>query len=235
MENLNTKWLNICFIIDKSGSMYASTEDVIGGFNRIIEEQRANEDGKVTVSLYTFNDEVTEEYLGIDVKDIKEFKYKARGTTAMNDGIGMGIDNVGKWLYEKDKNGEEMPNKTLVIIMTDGMENASKEYSLKTIQDKIKEQTEKYSWEFIFEGVDITTSKSADELGIKLRTYSSRDKLENNYNIVNTAVNAYRSIWNKKGVTMDEANFVLSSTLAEEASKNTSKYEAEIGRQINKG
>ena len=70
MANLNTKWLNLVFIIDKSGSMYPSTQDVIGGFNKIIDEQKAIKDGKVTVSLYTFNEKVTEEYLGIDINDI---------------------------------------------------------------------------------------------------------------------------------------------------------------------
>ena len=172
MANLNTKWLNLVFIIDKSGSMYPSTQDVIGGFNKIIDEQKAIKDGKVTVSLYTFNEKVTEEYLGIDINDIKEFKYNAGGSTAMNDGIGVGIDNVGKWLHAKDVNGEEMPGKTLVVVMTDGMENASREYSLKTVQEKIKEQTEKYSWEFMYQGTDITTSKAADELGFKFKTYS---------------------------------------------------------------
>ena len=105
MANLNTKWLNLVFIIDKSGSMYPSTQDVIGGFNKIIDGQKAIKDGKVTVSLYTFNEKVTEEYLGIDINDIKEFKYSAGGSTAMNDGLGVAIDNVGKWLYEKDRNG----------------------------------------------------------------------------------------------------------------------------------
>ena len=136
MSNLNTKWLNLVFIIDKSGSMYQSTQDVIGGFNKIIDEQKEIKDGKVTVSLYTFNEKVTEEYLGIDINDIKEFKYNASGLTAMNDGIGVGIDNVGKWLHAKDTNGEEMPGKTLVVVMTDGIENASREYSLKTVKEK---------------------------------------------------------------------------------------------------
>ena len=95
MSNLNPKWVNICFIIDKSGSMYPSTEDVIGGFNRIVEEQKAIKDGKVTVSLYTFNEKVTEEYLGVDINDIKKFEYAAGGSTAMNDGIGTGIYKVG--------------------------------------------------------------------------------------------------------------------------------------------
>ena len=167
MANLNKNWINLVFVIDKSGSMYSSKDDVIGGFNKTIEEQRANKEGKVTVSLYTFNEEVREHYRGIDINDIEKFHYSPDGMTAMNDGIGTAIDNVGKWLYERDKDGEELPGKTLVVVMTDGMENASKEYTLKQVQDKIKEQTEKYSWEFIYMGTDITTSKAADDLGFK--------------------------------------------------------------------
>ena len=231
MANLNTKWLNLVFIIDKSGSMYPSTQDVIGGFNKIIDEQKAIKDGKVTVSLYTFNEKVTEEYLGIDINDIKEFKYNVGGSTAMNDGIGVGIDNVGKWLHAKDVNGEEMPGKTLVVVMTDGMENASREYSLKTVRDKIKEQTEKYSWEFMYQGTDITTSKAADELGFKFKTYSSRSKFAKNYDMINCAVKNYRSVANTS-VSLDAATLSLCDTLNEESVKNTREYEKEIGRKI---
>lgn len=231
MGNLNSKWINLVFIIDKSGSMYSSTQDVIGGFNKIIDEQKAIKDGKVTVSLYTFNENVTEEYLGVDINDIKEFKYSAGGCTAMNDGIGVGIDNVGKWLNEKDRNGEEMPGKTLVVVMTDGMENASKEYSLKTVQEKIKEQTEKYSWEFMYQGTDITTSKAADELGFKFKTYSSRKKFANNYDMINCAVNNYRSMANT-GASLAAATLSFCDTLNEETLKATTEYEAEIGKKI---
>lgn len=227
----NQKWINLVFCIDKSGSMYPSTSDVIGGFNKIINEQKAVKDGKVTVSLYTFNEKVTEEYLGVDINDIQEFKYSAGGSTAMNDGLGVAIDNVGKWLYEKDRNGEEMPGVTMFVVMTDGMENASREYTLKTVQDKIKEQTEKYSWQFIYQGCDITTSKAADELGFKFKTYSSRKKLSNNYDMINCAVSNYRSMANT-GASLDAATLSFCDTLNEEALKATTEYEAEIGKKI---
>jgi uncharacterized protein YegL len=211
--------------------MYPSTSDVIGGFNKIINEQKAVKDGKVTVSLYTFNEKVTEEYLGVDINDIQEFKYSAGGSTAMNDGLGVAIDNVGKWLYEKDRNGEEMPGVTMFVVMTDGMENASKEYSLKQIQDKIKEQTEKYSWQFMYQGCDITSSKAADELGFKFKTYSSRKKFANNYDMINCAVSNYRSMANT-GASLDAATLSFCDTLNEEALKATTEYEAEIGKKI---
>ena len=231
MANLNSKWINLVFIIDKSGSMYPSTEDVIGGFNRIVEEQKAIKDGKVSVSLYTFNEKVPEEYLGVDINDIKKFEYAAGGSTAMNDGIGTGIYKVGQWLHKRDENGEEMPGKTLVVVMTDGMENSSREYTLKQVQDMIKEQTDKYSWEFMYQGTDITTSKTADELGFKFKTYGSRRKLSNNYDMINCAVSNYRGLANA-GATMDEATLSFCSTLNEEALKATTEYEKEIGKKI---
>ena len=231
MSNLNTNWINLVFVIDKSGSMYTSREDVIGGFNKTIEEQKANKDGKVTVSLYTFNGEVKEEYLGVDINDIAKFHYSPDGMTAMNDGIGTAIDNVGKWLHKKDLANEEMPGKTLVIVMTDGMENNSKEYTLKQVQDKIKEQTEKYSWEFMYMGTDITTTKAADDLGFKFKTFNSRSKFANNYSIIDSAVKCYRKMAST-GASLADTTLAFCATLNEETAKNTADYEKELGTTL---
>jgi uncharacterized protein YegL len=211
--------------------MYPSREDVVGGFNKTIEEQKAIKDGKVTVSLYTFNDTVKEEYLGVDINDIDKFHYSPDGMTAMNDGIGTAIDNVGKWLYKKDKANEEMPGKTLVVVMTDGMENFSKEYSLKQVQDKIKEQTEKYSWEFIYMGTDITTTKAADDLGFKFKTFNSRAKLSKNYSIIDSAVKCYRSMA-ATGASLADTTLAFCATLDEEATRNTKDFEDALGTKI---
>lgn len=234
MSNLNIKWINLVFCIDESGSMYSSANEVVSGFKKMIDEQRAIKDGKVTVSLYRFNDEVTESFLGKDINEIDGFEYNPSSMTRMNDGIGTAIDNVGKWLHDKDEKGEEMPGKTIFVLFTDGMENSSREYTLKQVQDKIKEQTEKYSWEFVYMGTDITTSKASDELGFKYSTYGSRDKLGNNYNIVNSSLKAYRSMANSNA-TMDSVNGAFCSTLYEETTKNTAEYEKYLGRKISKG
>ena len=231
MSNLNPKWINLVFVIDKSGSMYASVEDVVGGFNKTIDEQKANKDGKVTVSLFTFNGDVTEDYLGVDINDIAKFEYSPGGNTAMNDGIGTAIDKVGKWLHEKDEKNEEMPGKTLVVVMTDGMENSSREYTLKQVQDRIKEQTDKYSWEFIYMGTDITTTKAADDLGFKFKTYSSRGKLSKNYDIINCATNTYRAMASR-GASLADTTLAFCATLDEEATKNTKEFEKELGREL---
>ena len=231
MSNVNVNWINLVFVIDKSGSMFSSREDVVGGFKKTIEEQKANKDGKVTVSLYTFNERVNQVYLGKDINEIEEFHYSPDGMTAMNDGIGKAIDEVGAWLYEKDKRNDEMPGKTLVVVMTDGMENASREYTLKQVQDRIKEQTEKYSWEFIYMGTDITTTKAADDLGFKFKTFNTRGKLSKNYDIINCATSAYRSMA-ATGASLADTSLCFASVLDEEATKNTKDYEDTLGIKL---
>ena len=231
MSNLNTNWINLVFCIDASGSMYPSKDDVVGGFAKVIDEQKANKDGKVTVSLYTFNSNVTEHYVGKDINDIPQFKYECDGMTRMNDGIGTAIDNVGKWLSEKDGNNEEMPGKTLVVVMTDGKENYSMEYTLEQVRDKIKEQTEKYSWEFVYQGVDITTTKMAEDLGFKYKTYSSRKNMSNNYNVINAVTSCYRSMAST-GASIDSLNETFSLAMDTETTSNTKAYEKELGKKL---
>jgi hypothetical protein len=126
-----------------------------------------------------------------------------------------------------------MPGLTLFVCITDGLENSSKEYTLKQVQDKIKEQTEKYSWQFIYEGCDITTTKAADDLGFKFKTYSSRKKLANNYDIINTVTSCYRSMA-ATGADMDKLNETFSLAMDAETTKNTADFEKEIGRKISK-
>jgi len=179
--------------------------------------------------MYTFNDKVDEDYVGIDVNDLPKFEYNPTSMTALNDGCGVAIDNTGKWLAEMKE--EDRPSKVLVAVFTDGMENASKEYTLKQVKDKIEHQEKVYSWTFMYLGTDITTTKMADDLGFKMKTYSSRKKLSNNYDMINCAVSNYRGMANA-GATMDEATLSFCSTLNEEALKATTEYEKEIGKKI---
>lgn len=209
--------------------MYSSKDEVVSGVQKIINEQKENKDGKCTVSLYTFNDKVEEEFVGVDVNDLPTFKYHPDSMTAMNDGIGVAIDNTGRFLA--DMREEDRPGKVLVAVFTDGHENASKEYTLKQVQDKIKEQTNVYSWEFIYMGCDITTTKAADDLGFKFKTYSSRSKLGKNYDIINTVTNCYRSLASA-GADATTLSMAFCSTLDEEATKNTADFEKEIGKKI---
>ena len=226
---MRNDYIHITMVIDKSGSMYQSRQDVVGGVQKIIDEQKSNKNGKCTISLYTFNDKVNEVFVGKDVNDVEDFKYSPDGMTAMNDGLGVAIDNTGKWLAAM--NEEDRPGKVMVAVFTDGMENYSREYTLKQVQDKIKEQTEKYSWEFVYLGTDITTTKAADDLGFKFKTYSSRKKLGNNYDIINTVTSCYRSMA-ATGAAMDSLNETFSLAMDAETAKNTADFEKEIGKKL---
>ena len=125
---MKDNFIHVVFVIDESGSMTTSQSDVIGGFKRVVDEQKAVKDGTCAVSLFKFSDKVTEVYRGKDVNEVEyldEHTYAPGGMTAMNDGIGVAIDNIGKWLDGMKES--EKPEKNLVVIMTDGMENASRE------------------------------------------------------------------------------------------------------------
>ena len=188
---MKDNFIHVCFIIDSSGSMWQSTDDVIGGFNRTITEQKDVKNGKCSVSLFKFNDTVEEVYVGKDVNEIDGIEYKAGGCTAMNDGIGTAITKIGEWLSNMEES--ERPSKNLIVIMTDGQENASKEYTFSSVKDMIKHQEEKYNWTFVYMGTDLTSMDDVNKLGIKMSAFSSRKSLSNNYNGVNEATTMYRN------------------------------------------
>ena len=226
---MKENFIHVCFVIDESGSMYASQSDVIGGFKSVIDEQKANKEGTCSVSLFKFEDEVTEVYRGKDVNDVEyltEKTYKPGGCTAMNDGIGTAIDRIGKWLDGMKE--DEKPEKNLIVIMTDGMENASKEYTGQKVRDMIKHQEEKYNWTFMYLGTDITDAKAAVDLGIANRGYSSRDNLSLAYTSVNSIVSAYRNTEGSYEVKCCAMNDVISGATA----AMTDSYEKEIGKKI---
>ena len=226
---MKENFIHVCFVIDESRSMCSSQSDVIGGFKRVIDEQKAIKDGTCSVSLFKFEDEVTEVYRGKDVNDVEyldEHTYKPGGCTAMNDGIGTAIDRIGKWLDGMKE--EDKPEKNLIVIMTDGMENASKEYTGKQVRDMIKHQEEKYSWTFMYLGTDITDAKAAVDLGISNRGYSDRGDLSLAYASISSVVSCYRNTSGNadvKAMAMSDAISGCTATM------NTS-YEKKIGKKI---
>ena len=226
---MKENFIHVCFVIDKSGSMYASKEDVIGGFQKVIDEQKATQTGQCSVSLFTFNGAVKEEYLGRDVSEISGLlDYSPDGMTAMNDGIGTAIDRVGEWL--RDMPEHERPEQNLIVIMTDGQENASHKYTLSRVQEMIKHQTDKYSWRFMYIGTDITTTKDADTLGITMNAYSSRSNYSKSYDMINSSVCCARNM--AKGMSYSQKLATMDSFLNEEADKLTAETEAELGIEI---
>ena len=222
----SSNFIHICFIIDESGSMYRSTDDVIGGFKSTIEEQKKVTDGKCAVSLFKFSSTVSELYLGKDVNEIENLTYVAGGCTAMNDGIGTAIDKIGKWL--SDMKEDERPSKNLIVIMTDGQENASKEYSFDRVKEMIKHQEEKYNWTFMYMGTDITSMEDVNKLGIRMSAFSARKDFASNYSVINEASTLYRSL---KSDSLTAAA-TMDSFLSASVDEMTTKYEAENNIKI---
>jgi len=163
---LKKDYCHITAIIDRSGSMSGLQQEVIGSFNRFIEDQKKVK-GKATLTLIQFDDlyEVNYEFKPLnDVPDLNNDTYQPRGMTAMYDAIGKAINSTGKKLSELDENNR--PDKVVILIQTDGYENASREYSSESIKNMIKEQEEKYSWTFVFLGANINAKKTASNIGI---------------------------------------------------------------------
>lgn len=156
------------------------------------------------------------------------YEYTPYGSTAMNDGIGTAIDRIGKWLSEMPE--EERPSKNLIVIMTDGEENSSKEYSLSKVQEMIKHQTEKYNWTFVYMGMDITNKKAADDLGITSRSFVSKnsDSLYKNYHNISTSAACYRCC----SIDPTTAHATMDSYLNEELKNDTILYEKQTGIKI---
>ena len=157
----------IIFILDRSGSMKHLTEDTIGGYNTYIENQK-KEKGQALITTVLFDNEYEILHNGENIKDIKPLtnrEYFARGMTALLDAVGITITSVGERLNKTAE--EERPAKVIMIITTDGKENASKEYSRDKIKEMIEEQTNKYNWKFIFLGANIDAVSEAESIGIK--------------------------------------------------------------------
>ena len=156
----------IVFILDRSGSMSGLELDTIGGFNSLIRKQQ-KEDGEAYVSTVLFDDRTEVLHDRIDIRKVRpmtENEYYVRGCTALLDAIGGAIHHIGN--VHKYAREEDRPEKTLFIITTDGMENASREYSYKKVRDMIQRQKDKYGWEFLFLGANIDAVAEAGRLGI---------------------------------------------------------------------
>ena len=151
-----------------TGSMYNQTADTIGGFNAFIKEQK-EVPGECRVSCTFFNSENTKRWL-VDlpleeVPDLTDKIYRAGGNTPLYDAIGNTIEEVGTRLAATPE--EDRPERVLVMIMTDGEENWSKEYSLAEIIEMIARQRQEFSWEFIFLGADLDSFGQGAKLGIQ--------------------------------------------------------------------
>lgn len=194
---MNQNLTEIIFILDRSGSMWGIKEDAIGGFNSMMEEQRKI-DGDANVTLVLFDHEVEFVSDGVDINEVKDLTnetYVPDGLTAMYDAVGLAVSRVGKRLSETPEN--ERPAKVIVAVMTDGMENASKEYTSNRVQEMVKHQTDVYSWQFMFLGANIDSVSTAKTIGIKGSLAgnftASSDGVSSAYMRTNSMMSSYRS------------------------------------------
>lgn len=218
-------FINVVFVIDESGSMFGTEGDVIGGFKKVVDEQRANENGSCSVSYFKFASTVEEVFVGKDVNEVEYLagKYCPGGMTALFDGVGTAIDKVGKWLDSMDE--DDKPEKTMVVIMTDGGENYSTEYSASKVKEMIKHQEEKYNWTFVYMGSDITNADDANTLHFSTRSFSSKKNYFKNYDIINSVVSCYRNTVGDISVK----SAALASALNIETDSLTEEYAAANG------
>ncbi|WP_295114000.1 vWA domain-containing protein [uncultured Methanobrevibacter sp.] len=147
--------LDLVFVIDKSGSMWGSEEDTMGGFNAFIEKEK-NKEFNTKVTTVLFNDGYDVLYERKDINDVDELtsnEYYVGGSTALLDAVGKTITSLNR----------KIDNKVLFVIMTDGMENSSVEYS----KSQIKNMITSHNWEFIFIGAGIDSYSEASKIGIR--------------------------------------------------------------------
>ena len=186
----------IVFILDRSGSMAGLEKDTIGGFNAMLEKQRRGE-GQALISTVLFSNESAVIHDRVDARDVPpltEKDYFVCGCTALLDAIGGAIHHIGN--VHKYARAEDRPERTLFVITTDGMENASRHYDLRRVRTMIERQKARYGWEFLFLGANIDAVDTAARLGIDAdraaNFHCDAQGTQLNYEAVSDAVSAMR-------------------------------------------
>ncbi|KAA9023937.1 vWA domain-containing protein [Niallia endozanthoxylica] len=187
----------IVFILDKSGSMAGLEEDTIGGFNAMLKKQKKAEgEAFVTTVLFDHRYELLHDRIHVKkVSPLTEKEYEAGGTTALLDAIGFSIQKM--ILVQKRACVQERAEKVLFVITTDGMENASKEYTADKIKKMVQYQKQEYGWEFLFLGANIDAISTAETYGINeefaVNYHADEEGTQLNFEAVNEAVMDLRS------------------------------------------
>lgn len=187
----------LVMILDRSGSMGGLESDTIGGYNSMLQKQKETE-GEVLVSTVLFDDrsEVLYDRVPLDkMPKMTDKEYYVRGCTALLDAVGGAIHHIGN--VHKYAREEDRPEKTIFVITTDGMENASREYSYDRVKEMVERQKEKYGWEFIFLGANIDAIEVAGRFGISAdraaNYHSDHEGTALNYDVLGETVCLMRS------------------------------------------
>ena len=187
----------LVFILDRSGSMYGLEQDTIGGFNSLLEKQKADSsEAYVTTVLFDNELRTLHDRLPLsEVKPMTEDDYYVGGSTALLDAVGSTIKHIAR--IHKYAHPDHKPEKTLFVIITDGMENASREYTYDKVKALISHEQEKYGWEFLFLGANIDAVSEGARFGIapdRAVTYKCDEEgTALNYEVLSEAVTNIRA------------------------------------------
>ena len=187
----------LVFILDRSGSMAGLEADTIGGFNGMLEKQR-REPGEALVSTVLFDNvsQVLHDRVPLNkVEPLTDRDYTVRGCTALLDAIGGAIHHIGN--IHKYARPEDVPEHTLFVITTDGMENASRQYTGDRVRAMIQRKKEQYGWEFLFLGANIDAVQTAGRFGIgadrAVNYHADSQGTRLNYQVLSDAIGAVRA------------------------------------------
>ncbi len=193
-RNNKPKDVELVFILDRSGSMGGLESDTIGGYNSMLSKQKKEKTGKVSVTTVLFDDQYELLYNQVPIEKVSpmtEEEYYVRGSTALLDAIGKTVMQV-----KANQDKKEIKDKVLFVIITDGMENASREYRADQIKKLIEERKEKNNWEFLFLGANIDAIGAAKDIGIDssraVRFKSDKKGTAKNYEVLNEAIKEIR-------------------------------------------
>ena len=212
-KNNKPKDVELVFILDRSGSMGGLESDTIGGYNSMLSKQKKEKTGKVSVTTVLFDDQYELLYNQVPIEKVSpmtEEEYYVRGSTALLDAIGKTVMQV-----KANQDKKEIKDKVLFVIITDGMENASREYRADQIKKLIEERKEKNNWEFLFLGANIDAIGAAKDLGIDssraVRFKSDKKGTAKNYEVLNEAIKEIRGGYQlndswKNGIEEDVKN-----------------------------
>lgn len=190
--------IELVFILDKSGSMAGLESDTIGGYNSMLDKQKALDgECRITTVLFDHNYELLHDRIDIHaVSPISDQEYFVGGMTALVDAVGLTISKIAK--AQKNTAEEYRAEKVMFVIITDGYENASKEYSADKVKKMIEKQKKEFDWEFVFLGANIDAVETAGSLGIsadRAVDYLSDSKgTRLSYQAMSSAVAAYRQL-----------------------------------------
>jgi hypothetical protein len=201
---------HIIFIVDRSGSMSGIANDMIGGYNTFIKKQKETP-GECFVSFYQFDDvyePVFERVALSEVKDLDATTYVPRNMTALYDAIGKTVNNYGAFLAGLPE--DQRPERVLVNIITDGQNNASREFTLEQVSNMIKHQTDVYKWDFVFLGSNIDSWAAGATLGVKagstLQFANVGGSVKNAFDSLSKGTVMYRSSAMKMDYSFDDAD-----------------------------